>query len=186
MSHHLTASELVALRDGEEAGLDAGRTAHLEACPRCREALEAARARARRIEGALPTGATPTPEAMERARAAVRARLGGAAGHGHDRAAGSRAGVAGGTGRRERADVPAAPSPDTGRGPGPTRREGPGRRSRPEGRRADDDPSREVGLAVGGSPVGPWSLARAAGLLLLLAGGAAALPGSPEIGRAHV
>lgn len=125
---HLTAAEVLAVRDGEDGPSTEEHRSHLEACASCREAVDAARLRAKRVEAALPPGPDLSRTDLDVARARVRARLG----------AGSGSGSRGADAGRERRVAP---------------------------------------------PVGAWgglgSLARAAGLVLLLAGGAAAFPGSP-------
>lgn len=126
---HLVAAELLAVRDEGTGCLEAERAAHLQACDRCRQALDETRSRARRIEAALPRGRELDRAAMEEARARIRTRL-----------------------TSTRRPAPA----DTASGT--------------KGRQGPDHPGHRWGLA---------SLARAAGLVLLLAGGAAALPGSP-------
>ncbi len=126
---HLTAAEILALRDGEAGARTDDHRRHLDACPDCREAVDAARFRARRVEGALPPGPELTPTGLDAARDRIRARL--------PAAGGSARGTAG---------VPVESA----------------RRARR------------------GSPWGGvGALARAAGLVLLVAGGAAAFPGSP-------
>lgn len=121
---HLSPAEVVALRDGEALAPD--RAHHPDSCPRCREAVERARFRARRIEASLPPAPPLPTERVESARQAVRARLGLDAGQAAD------------------------PRPASGRGA-----------------------ARAAGVRSF------WSLSRAAGVLLLVAGGAAAMPGSP-------
>lgn len=126
---HLSAAEILTVRDGEAGTVEDEGAAHLRSCARCRDALARARFRAQRIDAALPPGPELDPATLEQARARVRARLAPAG-----------------------SSIPASSPPGA---------------------------SGTAGTMGGGHRWGLADLARAAGLILLLAGGAAALPGSP-------